>query len=176
MACFFHIERGYWETIGEPDDETRAAYPDGTVEVPQKPGPDHEWDGEAWLPVAPVISAGQVNEERDRRVFAGFAFKGHVFQGDPESLININGAVSAALAAQMAGAGPDEANWFSGQPFEWLAADNTSVPMTPSEVVAFGLAAAAHKASHIHAARRLKDTAPIPVDFSADVHWPVTPE
>lgn len=47
---FFHPEIGYWQTTGEPSEEIRADYPEGTVEVPLQPGPDYLWDGGAWVP------------------------------------------------------------------------------------------------------------------------------
>lgn len=50
---FYHPERGYWQTNSAPTPEQLAAYPEGTVEVPLKPSADHEWDGEAWVYVAP---------------------------------------------------------------------------------------------------------------------------
>ena len=169
---FYHPTRGYWQTDDAPAPEFRAAYPAGTVEIPVKPGSNYEWDGTAWVYVAPPPTDADVNAERDRRIAAGFTFMGHLFQADPESLQNVNGAVSAALAAQLGGIAPDEANWFNGGPFSWLAADNASVQMTPGEVVAFGMAAAAHKNAHIHAARMLKNADPIPADFADDTHWP----
>lgn len=33
--------------------ELMATYPEGTVEVPIKPGPDHEWQDGEWVYVAP---------------------------------------------------------------------------------------------------------------------------
>lgn len=50
---FFHVERGYWQTISEPSPEILATYPEGTVEVPLKPGPDHEWQDGEWVHVPP---------------------------------------------------------------------------------------------------------------------------
>lgn len=50
---FYHPLRGYWQTISQPDADTLASYPEGTVEVPLKPGADYEWDGEAWMHVPP---------------------------------------------------------------------------------------------------------------------------
>lgn len=35
---FFHPQRGYWQAIGGTSAAIRAAYPDGTIEVPLKPG------------------------------------------------------------------------------------------------------------------------------------------
>ncbi|TRL39822.1 hypothetical protein [Rhizobium straminoryzae] len=47
---------GYWQSISWPDDETRAAYPPGTVQVPLKPMPtteyiDWTWSGSEWIGV-----------------------------------------------------------------------------------------------------------------------------
>lgn len=50
---FYHPLRGYWQSNDRPDAETLASYPEGTVEVPLKPGADYEWDGEAWVHVSP---------------------------------------------------------------------------------------------------------------------------
>lgn len=51
MSCigFFHPSRGYWQTISEPSAEILATYPEGTIEVPLKPGADHDWIGGAWV-------------------------------------------------------------------------------------------------------------------------------
>lgn len=50
---FYHPARGYWQTVSQPDAETLAGYPEGTAEVPLKPGADYDWDGEAWVHVPP---------------------------------------------------------------------------------------------------------------------------
>jgi hypothetical protein len=50
---FFHPDRGYWQTVTEPSAETLAAYPEGTIEVPLKPGADFDWVDGAWQPVPP---------------------------------------------------------------------------------------------------------------------------
>lgn len=52
---FYHTERGYWQTTGEPPEDIRASYPEGTKEVPLKPGPDYEWNDEteSWDHVPP---------------------------------------------------------------------------------------------------------------------------
>lgn len=81
-AGFYHPERGYWQAIALPDPQPiyesqpipdtdpeeyedvlvghsdpladlLASYPEGTVEVPLKPGADYEWDGEEWQHVTP---------------------------------------------------------------------------------------------------------------------------
>jgi hypothetical protein len=54
---FFHPNRGYWQTTGEVSKDVFAAYPEGTVEVPLKPGAGYEWSGKSWVfapPPAPT--------------------------------------------------------------------------------------------------------------------------
>ena len=56
MECgFFHPGRGYWQTIAEPSAELMAEYPDGTIEIPLKPGAGYEWmDGKWVIPDPPA--------------------------------------------------------------------------------------------------------------------------
>jgi hypothetical protein len=50
---FFHPNRGYWQTNSEVPQETMATYPEGTIEVPLKPGVDYEWIDGAWVYIEP---------------------------------------------------------------------------------------------------------------------------
>jgi hypothetical protein len=50
---FFHPERGYWQTTNAPPQDILDSYPEGTVEVPLKPGADYDWDGSAWVYTPP---------------------------------------------------------------------------------------------------------------------------
>ena len=69
---FFHPDRGYWQTLTDPSDEYRAAYPEGTIEVPLIPSHLHKWVDGQWVP--PTLAeldadvAEQVRAERDRRL------------------------------------------------------------------------------------------------------------
>lgn len=54
---YYHPSRGYWQTMSEPSAEVLATFPEGTIEVPLKPGADYEWDeveGE-WVYVDPEL-------------------------------------------------------------------------------------------------------------------------
>lgn len=48
---FYHSSRGYWQTIGDVSADIVAEYPQGTVEVPLKPGANYEFNGSAWVQV-----------------------------------------------------------------------------------------------------------------------------
>lgn len=132
------------------------------------------WDGTAFTaPPLPPVTKEQVNQERNKRVNAGFTWNGKEFQSDSNSRENISGAATSATAYIVNGGSPDEIYWQSPDtPFIWLATDNTSVQMTPVEVIDFGNTALAHKKAHIFAARTLKDMVTIPTDYTADKYWP----
>lgn len=67
---WYHPDRGYWQTISEPSEAMREAYPEGTVEVALPPGTNYEpsvVDGVfTWLakpevsPVPLVVDASQI--------------------------------------------------------------------------------------------------------------------
>lgn len=50
---FYHNTLGYWQTLTAPTVEERAAYPDGTIEVPLKPSEHHEWQNGRWVYIEP---------------------------------------------------------------------------------------------------------------------------
>lgn len=52
---FYHPERGYWQAIDGDAAALLATYPEGTVEVPLKPGADYEWQDGAWVHVPPPL-------------------------------------------------------------------------------------------------------------------------
>jgi hypothetical protein len=114
-----------------------------------------------------------INAERDRRIRATFAFRGHGFDFDEVSKANIAGAATLAGFAMAAGAVPGDLHWSgAAEPFSWLAADNTRVPMDAATAFAFGQAAAEHVRAHVFAARALKDAAVLPADWADNRHWP----
>lgn len=121
----------------------------------------------------PIPSAAEVDAERDRRISAGFTFAGKSYQSRPEDRENIAGASTAALAAMVSGAQPNNLRWHGGDSdFVWIAADNSLTPMDAQTMFAFGQAAMAHKQAHIFAARAIKDAEPIPANYAGDGYWP----
>lgn len=52
-AGFYHPELGYWQSTGGDPVDLLPTYPEGTIQVPLKPGADYEWQDGAWVYVAP---------------------------------------------------------------------------------------------------------------------------
>ncbi len=127
-----------------------------------------------------IPTSSQVDAERDRRITAGFTFDGVLYQSDREARENIMGAHKGASDAMMLfGAEPGNLAWRrlldpnGPEVFEWIASDNSRIPMDAPTVLRFGYAALAHKAGHIFAASDLKSMDPIPADFATNpAYWP----
>lgn len=51
---FYHASRGYWQTIDDPADDVLESYPDGTEEIPLKPGEYFAWEHGAWVEHPPT--------------------------------------------------------------------------------------------------------------------------
>jgi hypothetical protein len=114
-----------------------------------------------------------INAERDRRLSLTFAFDGNTFDCDEKSLARITGAATLAGFAVAAGAPVGFMTWHGGaNNFEWIAADNTLVPMDAQKCFAFGQAAANNQSLYVFAAKALKNTTPIPLNYKDDVWWP----
>ena len=68
---FFHPARGYWQTNADVPEHIKSRYPEGTVEVPLKPGADYEWDGSEWVHTPPdpeeILAAERAAAESNRQ-------------------------------------------------------------------------------------------------------------
>ncbi len=51
---FYHPERGYWQAIGGDPEDLLPTYPEGTMQVPLKPGADYELQDGTWVYVEPA--------------------------------------------------------------------------------------------------------------------------
>ncbi|EUB97310.1 protein of unknown function DUF4376 [Rhizobium sp. CF080] len=170
-----------WEPPDEVYVEVWPDIPAGAVEVslaPERAGQIYDQVASVWMD--PPVTAAEVDAERDRRIGAGFTFEGVLYQSDKEARENIMGAHKAASDAMMLfGAQSGDLAWrllldpAGPEVFEWIASDNSRVPMDAPTVLRFGYAALSHKASHIFAASDLKSMDPVPVDFATNpVYWP----
>lgn len=50
---FFHPDRGYWQSSEQPPADILLGYPEGTIQVPLKPGPNYEWTELGWVELEP---------------------------------------------------------------------------------------------------------------------------
>lgn len=97
---FFHPDLGYWQTIGQPSEKALVAYPEGTVEVPLRPGAHHEWTGVEWVNFgapSPTLDA-YAAQRRWEIETGGITVAGTAIRTDRESQALINGALSLAQA------------------------------------------------------------------------------
>lgn len=96
---FFHPERGYWQTTGEPSAEILATYPAGTIEVPIKPGADYEWQDGAWVHVPPQIDMiAYTAQKRWEKETGGIEVNGQIIDTSRESQSMITGAYAYSQA------------------------------------------------------------------------------
>ncbi len=84
---YFHKDRGYWQTMGDVPLDHPHFLPEGTVEVPLKPGPDYRWNTEnmEWVKApAPAPDVQAVKDEclRRRKLLAGLSENEPVSQLD----------------------------------------------------------------------------------------------
>ena len=132
---FFHPAHGYWQTTGTPTPEIRAAYPEGTVEVPLRPGADHVWTGESWDPAPSPITRDQalaaLKTARDAAIARGIEVEGLHVQTDDLSQSRLT---AAALAAQLD----------PGATVRWKLATGAFVELTAPQIIALALAVRTH--------------------------------
>lgn len=132
---FYHPARGYWQTTGTPTPEIRAAYPEGTAEVPLRPGADHLWTGEGWEPDPARRSVDQalanLKAARDAAIARGIEVDGLRLQTDDLSQSRLT---AAALAARL-----DPA-----LPLRWKLATGDFVALSAPQIIALALAVRAH--------------------------------
>ncbi|MCG7628982.1 DUF4376 domain-containing protein [Epibacterium sp. MM17-32] len=165
---FFHPDQGYWQTNGDPPDWILANYPEGTIEVPVKPGPDHEWDGNQWVHTPSPVHPSEVNAERDRRTLEGASFEitnyGSIrIQGDETTQKFLEARGTAAKLSLLAGEDLE---------FVWRDADNNIHTLTATQMVELYQKGAGFVEAVRIASWQLKDRELIPEDFEDDKYWP----
>lgn len=132
---FYHPAHGYWQTIETPEAALRAAYPEGTAEVPLRPGADHVWTGDSWQPAPAPITRDQalaaLKSARDAAIARGIEVEGLHVQTDDLSQSRLT---AAALAARLD----------PGATVRWKLATGAFVELTAPQIIALALAVRAH--------------------------------
>jgi hypothetical protein len=82
----------------------------------------------------------EVTDQRNEKINAGVMFDGVLYQSDPDSRENVNGAYSRANAVKAKGGGlPGDYRWFHADyDFSYTAADNTEHLMDADAIIAMG--------------------------------------
>ena len=154
-----------------PADSIPDGYIGTTVSVVVTAGiPKYVWATEIKVP-----TTDEVNTERDRRIRTGFVFLGKSYAMDDISKVRIAGAATLAGFAIGAGAVAGNYRWHGGSSdFVWIADDNTLTQMDAQTCFGFGQAAAAWETKCIFACRAIKESTPVPTNFTNDMYWPVS--
>ncbi|WET12292.1 DUF4376 domain-containing protein [Pseudomonas sp. D3] len=157
-----------WRVVDGPKpdaDDVSKTYPDPAIEVFSTLLPQPNSD----------VSWASVDVERDRRIDIGITFDNVLFQFRSADRENITGAAQLAfMAVILNNAQPGNLRWSNPDvDFDWIAADNSRIPMDAQTVIAFGKAAAQRKDDMIKAGRTLKDMPVIPANYTDDEWWPV---
>lgn len=95
---FFHPDRGYWQTTGAPNADILASYPDGTVEVPLKPGANFDWFGGEWVAIAPPPAP--IPDLSFAQLLIGLVSEGWITQAEGEAWLT--GTLPAPVLALIA--------------------------------------------------------------------------
>lgn len=94
---FYHPDRGYWQSVGGEADQLLQSDPDGTVNVPLKPGPDYEWSSEEWIHVSPIVDLVEyAAQKRWEKEVGGITLNGAMIDTSRDSQAMINGAFNWA--------------------------------------------------------------------------------
>lgn len=164
---FYHPAHGYWQTIDTPSAEIVSAYPEGTVEVPLKPGENFEWDGTGWvavtqpLPERRASALAALKARRDQAMASGVTIGGVTVATDDLSQQRLT---SAALAAQI---DPNSVvNWKTADGFVTLGA----AQITPLALAVRGHVQACFDREAVLLAEIEASDAPEAVDISTG--WP----
>lgn len=102
-AGFYHPDLGYWQSTGGDPTDLLPTYPEGTVQVPLKPGRDYEWQDGEWVHVPKPEPVPQIISRR--QFYQGLATAGLITK--EEALAALTGTLPSALTAIVNGI-PDE--------------------------------------------------------------------
>lgn len=157
---FYHPARGYWQSVSEVPQDILDGYPEGTIEVPVKPGANYDFIGGAWVPVAPPAPTPEdVTAERDRRIKALAAGYTPTERETWSTQVSEARAVLADPAAATPMLSP------------MAAARGVTVAQLAARVVGLSDGFAAGTGAIMAAGAVLAAQDPIPADFAYDRHW-----
>ncbi|WP_319519625.1 hypothetical protein [uncultured Martelella sp.] len=157
---YYHPSRGYWQTTSAPSERIKFNYPDGTVEVPVKPGEDFALIDGAWVAASPALHVLQarktaaINNRLNARLADGYRYAAdqHVAL-DQSSRADMSAMAATALAVTSG-----SANWPDSYKTGWITVENSRIQLeTPDDGLALAAAVGDHYAALRQHARDLKD-------------------
>lgn len=128
---------------------------DGSVvKRPNRPSAAHVWDRQSrtWvidLGTAKARQRAEINTWRNARELEAFQYGGHWFDGDLDSQRRLQLAATAAQQALLAGVSPEPS-------IDWTLADNNTVTLTATQILAAARAMGDNMNSLHQQARALK--------------------
>lgn len=167
MKYYANIITGAY--LGGYSDDIPA--PENSIEVPYPPpSATYKWDGTVW--VAPPPEPWEVDEERDRRINAGFVFNQTTFDSTEKSIRKVTSNYATAINKIISGSQSGDLRWADLLvDFRWIAADNSQVEMDARTFIEFAEALFAWERHHVYVARELKSMSPTPMDYADDSYW-----
>jgi len=168
---FYHPDFGYWQTNTIPTEEQLADHPEGTIEVPLKPGDGYEWDENTgkWVFSPPAPERGAVNAERTRRLELGVDIPITGKQtpvrvtGRSEDRDNLNGLAVAAMMRRQ-----NNDNTTTG----YRDGNDVVHDLNPAQLLELYQGAMQYTEQVYQASWALKEMEVIPQDYQDDKYWP----
>ena len=134
--AFYHPERGVWHTTHEPPEDILDAYPEGTVEIPVRPGENFVWDGEKWAPSGPPAPVAPETIS-DRQFFQALANRQLITKAEALAAVSV-GTLPAAMDALLAGMSEDD-EFAARMLLQGATQFNRSHPLTQAFGAGFGM-------------------------------------
>lgn len=125
--------------------------------------PEEIAEFEAMQGASALITAAQVNAERERRILAGETFNGVLITGDPTNRANLSDLAFGASLRIGAGDTTTETTFRDG--------NNIDHDLTPVELLTLWQQAAAYVSLLYAKSWELKGMDPIPADYTSDSYW-----
>lgn len=172
----------YWQAIDDVSAEMRATYPEGTIEVPLKPGAGYEFNGAEWA--EPAASLEDLRATKiaaiTARANALLASGAPVYGGLHVALDDGSRADLTEMAQMASNAMTGALAWPDSYARGWISVENVRIPLaSPIEGLTLAASVGNFYSAVMQHRRDLKDAALAVVDAAAldaiDISggWPV---
>lgn len=157
---FYNPVDGYWQTCDDVPTEILKAYPEGTVEVPLKPGAGYEFSGVEWIRKPPTIvdlrasKAAAIVTKADTLLTVGAPADSGLHVALDERSLSDLAIMSGIATAAASGA----VVWPDSYVRGWITVENVRIPLaTPIAGLALAASVGNYYAAIVQHRRDLKD-------------------